>query len=81
MTDVVVEDRNALDPTPGGGERVFRALLVNTLVSGVTSTFLWFALTRLRRVPDHRAMTGICAESLHDSHTQPLFIGTLGIMP
>ncbi|MGH9000293.1 MAG: MFS transporter, partial [Acidimicrobiia bacterium] len=25
--------------------RVFRRLLVNTLVSGVTSTFLWFALT------------------------------------
>src|SRR5688572_33369222 len=24
---------------------VFRRLLVNTLVSGVTSTFLWFALT------------------------------------
>src|SRR5688500_4266058 len=26
-------------------ERVFRRLLVNTLVSGVTSSFLWFALT------------------------------------
>lgn len=27
-----------------GGEAVFRRLLLNTLVSGVTSTFLWFAL-------------------------------------
>ncbi len=27
------------------GERAFRSLLINTLVSGVTSTFLWFALT------------------------------------
>src|SRR5918993_5417459 len=25
--------------------RVFRQLLVNTLITGVTSTFLWFALT------------------------------------
>ena len=25
--------------------RVFRQLLVNTLLTGVTSTFLWFALT------------------------------------
>jgi len=41
------------DPADGGPdaaaltarERVFRSLLVNTLVSGVTSTFLWFALT------------------------------------
>ena len=34
---------------PGGGPpaipRVFRRLLVNTLITGVTSTFLWFALT------------------------------------
>jgi DHA3 family multidrug efflux protein-like MFS transporter len=27
------------------GEVVFRRLLVNTLVSAVTSSFLWFALT------------------------------------
>src|SRR3546814_11164754 len=27
-----------------GSERVFNRLLLNTLVSGVTSTFLWFAL-------------------------------------
>ena len=27
------------------GSRVFRRLLVNTLMSGVTSSFLWFALT------------------------------------
>lgn len=27
-----------------GGDAVFRRLLLNTLVSGVTSTFLWFAL-------------------------------------
>ena len=27
------------------GERVFRRLLANTLVTGVTSSFLWFALT------------------------------------
>ena len=27
------------------GERTFRRLLVNTLISGVTSSFLWFALT------------------------------------
>jgi DHA3 family multidrug efflux protein-like MFS transporter len=37
------------DPTPApartAGERAFRRLLVNTLVSGVTSSFLWFALT------------------------------------
>src|ERR671912_799548 len=41
-TDVVTD-------TPAGGrthdERTFRRLLLNTLVSGVTSTFLWFALT------------------------------------
>ncbi|MGH9039183.1 MAG: MFS transporter [Acidimicrobiia bacterium] len=28
-----------------GAERVFRKLLLNTLISGVTSSFLWFALT------------------------------------
>jgi DHA3 family multidrug efflux protein-like MFS transporter len=34
----------AVAPLPEG-EAVFHRLLVNTLVSGVTSTFLWFALT------------------------------------
>ena len=34
MTDVLTHD-----------ERTFRQLLLNTLVSGVTSSFLWFALT------------------------------------
>jgi DHA3 family multidrug efflux protein-like MFS transporter len=41
-TDLVTE-------TPAGGrttdERTFHQLLLNTLVSGVTSSFLWFALT------------------------------------
>ena len=36
-------------PPPGSplsaGERAFRRLLVNTLITGVTSSFLWFALT------------------------------------
>jgi DHA3 family multidrug efflux protein-like MFS transporter len=31
--------------TTSSGERTFRRLLVNSLVSGVTSSFLWFALT------------------------------------
>ena len=30
---------------PTATERVFRRLLLNTLVTGVTSSFLWFALT------------------------------------
>ncbi|MGH8990766.1 MAG: MFS transporter [Acidimicrobiia bacterium] len=30
---------------PSGDERTFRRLLLNTLISGVTSSFLWFALT------------------------------------
>ena len=30
---------------PADADRTFRRLLVNTLVSGVTSSFLWFALT------------------------------------
>jgi hypothetical protein len=37
-----------LDPAPtlpDDAPRVFRHLLVNTLVSGVTSSFVWFALT------------------------------------
>ena len=33
------------DPVATTDERVFRRLLVNTLVTGVTSSFLWFALT------------------------------------
>jgi DHA3 family multidrug efflux protein-like MFS transporter len=32
-------------PVPAEDVRVFHRLLLNTLVSGVTSTFLWFALT------------------------------------
>jgi len=49
---VVTSDPDATDvvtDTPAGGhshdERTFRQLLLNTLVSGVTSSFLWFALT------------------------------------
>jgi MFS transporter, DHA3 family, multidrug efflux protein len=46
MTETLPGPR--LDPAPDPGEatmRVFRQLLVNTLLSGVTATFLWFALT------------------------------------
>ena len=50
--DLVTSDPDAADvvtETPAGGhshdERTFRQLLLNTLVSGVTSSFLWFALT------------------------------------
>ncbi len=43
MSEVV--DTAAAPAEPTSGERVFRRLLVNTLVSGVTSSFLWFALT------------------------------------
>ncbi len=44
MTDPVVSE--VLTPQPGPASmRVFRQLLLNTLMSGVTSTFLWFALT------------------------------------
>ena len=40
------EQLEAIAPgAPTSGERVFRRILVNTLVSGVTSSFLWFALT------------------------------------
>lgn len=49
---VVTPEPDATDVvtgTPAGGrtadERTFRRLLLNTLVSGVTSSFLWFALT------------------------------------
>ncbi len=30
---------------PSANEQVFRRLVLNTLVSGVTSSFLWFAVT------------------------------------
>ena len=36
---------SATDPSQETMPRVFRQLLVNTLMTGVTSTFLWFALT------------------------------------
>ncbi|WP_117000395.1 MFS transporter [Desertimonas flava] len=36
---------HAVATVPGAGDRVFRRLLANTLVAGVTSSFLWFALT------------------------------------
>src|SRR5215212_5728519 len=37
---------SATEPSQGNTTpRVFRQLLVNTLITGVTSTFLWFALT------------------------------------
>lgn len=35
----------AVSVAAAAGERTFRRLLVNTLMSGVTSMFLWFALT------------------------------------
>src|SRR5262245_59067145 len=42
-------DEDAAPPAPPAAdytnERAFRQLLVNTLISGVTSSFLWFALT------------------------------------
>jgi len=44
VTDVLVE-RTGDERVIPADDRVFHALLVNTLVSGVTSTFLWFALT------------------------------------
>lgn len=44
MTSVLL-DRAEENGSPVAGDGVFRSLLVNTLVSGVTSTFLWFALT------------------------------------
>ncbi|HEY8544386.1 MAG TPA: MFS transporter, partial [Acidimicrobiales bacterium] len=42
VVDVVHE---TLDARLGHDERTFHRLLLNTLVSGVTSSFLWFALT------------------------------------
>ena len=45
-TDVIHDGLADGAPTrPSTNERVFRQLLVNTLVTGVTSTFVWFALT------------------------------------
>ena len=38
-------DETSLAPAEARNLAVFRQLLVNTLVTGVTSTFLWFALT------------------------------------
>ena len=38
-------DESSLTPNEARNLAVFRQLLVNTLVTGVTSTFLWFALT------------------------------------
>lgn len=35
----------AAERMPTDGERTFRRLVLNTLLSGVTSSFLWFALT------------------------------------
>lgn len=47
MTDIHPVTTPVAEPSAGtaASERVFRRLLVNTLVSGVTSSFLWFALT------------------------------------
>ncbi|MGH9085344.1 MAG: MFS transporter [Acidimicrobiales bacterium] len=41
----VVMDETTLAPAEARNLAVFRRLLLNTLVTGVTSTFLWFALT------------------------------------
>jgi DHA3 family multidrug efflux protein-like MFS transporter len=49
LVDLSAPDAAAVAETPEDGraydERTFRRLLLNTLVSGVTSSFLWFALT------------------------------------
>jgi MFS transporter, DHA3 family, multidrug efflux protein len=42
--DTVIDPTTTPEPHPGS-LAVFRQLLLNTLVSGVTSSFLWFALT------------------------------------
>ena len=42
--DAAVANPNA-GRRPTAGERTFRRLLLNTLATGVTSTFLWFAVT------------------------------------
>src|SRR5918993_5567042 len=44
--DIATRVDDALSaPTTPSSERVFRRLLVNTLITGVTSSFLWFAVT------------------------------------
>jgi MFS transporter, DHA3 family, multidrug efflux protein len=43
MTTVLVDQERG--PEVEAAQRTFRHLLLNTLVSGVTSSFLWFALT------------------------------------
>jgi DHA3 family multidrug efflux protein-like MFS transporter len=48
LTEQMRTDRTGTRDAPGAeaaGLRAFRALLVNTLMTGVTSSFLWFALT------------------------------------
>ncbi|MET0459602.1 MAG: MFS transporter [Ilumatobacteraceae bacterium] len=45
VEDMVTEERHEPAGPLTAGERTFRRLLVNSLVSGVTSSFLWFALT------------------------------------
>ena len=44
MNDELVRDDEA-PVQPTANEGVFRQLVLNTLISGVTSTFLWFAVT------------------------------------
>lgn len=38
-------ETDQVEQVPYGDERTFHRLLVNTLISGVTSSFVWFALT------------------------------------
>jgi DHA3 family multidrug efflux protein-like MFS transporter len=45
VTDVQLEHPDRDDLATAANAAAFRALLANTLASGVTSTFLWFALT------------------------------------
>ncbi len=49
MNTVMVEHEDEKSAEPLGvapsDEATFRQLLINTLISGVTSSFLWFALT------------------------------------
>src|SRR5262245_3540065 len=42
---VAVEDAATSESTSAASMATFHRLLANTLVSGVTSSFLWFALT------------------------------------
>jgi MFS transporter, DHA3 family, multidrug efflux protein len=44
-TDDVTTETSSLPPRESSFPPAFRQLMVNSLVSGVTSTFLWFALT------------------------------------